>query len=108
MMYGKILNVSDLREYIAFMLNNQFDVNINANNIHLDIDKFKYSSFMPYNYTFNIGIELGSRLPIKPLYIDISPTLAIISYVKKSTKNGYEYNEVMTLTSFADARMFSM
>lgn len=107
MMYGKILDVSNLREYITFMLNNQFDVNISANNIHLDMDKFK-SSFMPYNYTFNIGIELGSRLSIKPLYIDISPTMAIISYVKRSTKGGYEYNEVMTLASFIDATMFSI
>lgn len=107
MIYGKILDIYDLRKYIASMLNTQFDVNISANNIRLDIDDFK-SGFMPYNYTFDIGIELGSRLPVKPLSINITHAMAIISYVKKSTKGGYEYNEVMTITSFIDASMFSI
>ena len=85
MIYGKISDIYDLRKYIAFVLNNQFDVNISANNIRLDIDDFK-SGFMPYNYTFDIGIELDSRLQVKPLSINITHSMAIISYVKKKYK----------------------
>ena len=107
MLYGTILDTSDIRKCISFMLNNQFDVNISADNIKLDIDEFK-SSFIPYHYDFNIGMELGSRIHINPISISISPDLAIITYVEKHTKGGYEYNEVKTLTSFIDAMMFSL
>ena len=105
--HQKILDAADIRRYIAFMLNNQFDVNIHADNIKLDIDEFK-SGFMPYHYEFNIGIELGSRIHINPISISISPDLAIITYVEKHTKGGCEYNEVKTLSSFIDAMMFSL
>lgn len=107
MLYGTILDTSDIRKCIAFMLNNKFDVNICADNIKLDMDEFK-SGFMPYHYEFNIGIELGSRIHINPISISISPDLAIITYVEKHTKGGYEYNEVKTLISFIDAMMFSL
>lgn len=107
MIGGKILNTTDLREYVTSMLNIQFEVNISADNIRLDIDESR-SDIIPYNYIFNIGIELGSRLPIKPLYVSMDPAMVIISYVEKSTKDGYEFNEAMIISSFIDARMFSL
>lgn len=49
----KILDVVDIRKHIAFILNKQFDTNINADNIWLD-PKPKQ---MKYSYSFYIGIE---------------------------------------------------
>lgn len=103
----KILDIVDLREHIAFMLNNQCDVNIQADNIWLDMNEMKPGA-MPYIYEYRIGIELGSRLPVKPLTVTMDPASVSISYVKKSTKDGYEFNEVITLVSYVDATRFSI
>lgn len=103
----KILDVMDIREHIAFILNNQFDVNISADNIRLDMEEMKPGA-MPYIYEYHIGIELGSRLPVKPLTVTMDPASVVISYVKKSTKDGYEFNEVITLVSYVDATRFSI
>lgn len=103
----KILDVVDIREHIAFILNNQFDVNISADNIRLDMEEMKPGA-MPYIYEYRIGIELGNRLPVKPLTITIDSASIVISYVKKSTKDGYEFNEVITLVSYVDATRFSI
>ena len=102
-----ILNELDLREHIAFILNNQFDVNISADNIRLDMEEIKPGA-MPYIYEYRIGIELGSRLSVKPLIVTIGPASVVISYVKKSTKDGYEFNEVTTLVSHVDTTRFSI
>lgn len=102
-----ILNELDLREHIAFMLNNRCDVNIQADNIWLDMNEMKPGA-IPYIYEYSIGIELGSRLPIKPLTVIMDPASIVILYVKKSIKYGYEFNEVMTIISYIDATMFSI
>lgn len=100
----KILDVADLREHIVFILNTQLDVNISADNIWLD----PRPKQMKYSYSFYIGIELGSRLPIKPLLVVIDPVTITISYIKKNTKDGYEFNEVMNMLSYVNATEFSM
>ena len=100
----KILDESYVRKYIAFMLNNQFDTNINADNIKLS----QRPKQMEYSYSFYIGIELGSRLPIKPLLVVIDPVTITISYIKKNTKDGYEFNEIIQMLSYVDATEFSM
>lgn len=102
-----ILNELDLREHIAFMLNNRCDVYIQADNIWLDMNEMKPGA-IPYIYEYSIGIELGSRLPIKPLTVIMDPASIVILYVKKSIKDGYEFNEVMTIISYIDATMFSI
>ena len=43
---------------------------------------------MPYIYEYRIGIELGNRLPVKPLTITIDSASIVISYVKKVQKMG--------------------
>ena len=103
----KILDIVDLREHVAFMLNERLDANIQADNIWLDMKEMKPGA-MPYIYEYSIGIELGSRLPIKPLTVIMDPASITISYVKKSTKNGYEFNECMTIISYVNATMFSI
>lgn len=100
----KILDVVDIRKHIAFILNKQFDTNINADNIWLDLRPKQ----MKYSYSFYIGIELGSRLPIKPILVSIDPVTITISYIKKNTKYGYEFNEVMNMLSYVNATEFSM
>ena len=100
----KILDVVDIRKHIAFILNKQFDTNINADNIWLD----PRPKQMKYSYSFYIGIELGSRLPIKPLLVIIDPVTITISYIKKNTKDGYEFNELESMQSYVDATEFSM
>ena len=100
----KILDVVDIRKHIAFILNKQFDTNINADNIWLD----PRPKQMKYTYSFYIGIELGSRLPIKPLLVVIDPVTITISYIKKNTKGGYEFNEIMSMQSYVNASKFSM
>lgn len=102
-----ILNEKDLRRHIAFMLNNQFDVNIQTDNIRLSMDEMKYEE-VPYIYEYNIGIELGRRLPVKPLVVIMDPNSIAILYSKKNTKDGYEFNEVCTILSFVDSTGFSM
>lgn len=103
----KILDVADLREYIAFILNEKLNTYIQADNIRLDMEEMKPGA-MPYIYEYHIGIELGSRLPVKPLTVTIDPASVVISYVKKSTKDGYEFNEVITFVSYVDATRFSI
>lgn len=103
----KILDDVDLREYVASMLNNQFNVNIQADNIRLDMEEMKPGA-MPYIYEYRIGIELGSRLPVKPLTVTMDSASVVISYVKKSTKDGYEFNEMITLVSYVNATRFSI
>lgn len=103
----KILNEKDLRRHIAFMLNNQFNINIQTDNICLSMDEMKYEE-IPYIYEYNIGIKLGSRLPVKPLVVIMDPASIAILYAKKNTKDGYEFNEVCTILSFVDTTMFSM
>lgn len=100
----KILNELDIRKHIAFILNKQFNTNINIDNIWLD----PRPKQMKYSYSFYIGIELGSRLPIKPLLVVIDPVTITISYIKKNTKGGYEFNEIMSFLSYVDATGFSM
>jgi hypothetical protein len=100
----KILDESYVRKYIAFMLNNQFDTNINADNIKLS-QRPKQSRD---TYSYYIGIELGNRLPIKPLFAIIDPISILISYIKKNTKDGYEFNELENILSYIDATEFFM
>lgn len=100
----KILNELDIRKHIAFILNKQFDTNINADNIWLD----PRPKQMKYSYSFYIGIELGSRLPIKPLLVVIDPVTITISYIKKNTKDGYEFNEIVSMRSYVNVAEFSM
>lgn len=100
----KILDVVDIRKHIAFILNKQFDTNINVDNIWLN----PRPKQMKYSYSFYIGIELGSRLPIKPLLVVIDPVTITISYIKKNTKAGYEFNELESMQSYVDATEFSM
>lgn len=100
----KILDVVDIRKHIAFILNKQFDTNINADNIKLS-QRPKQSRD---TYSYYIGIELGSRLPIKPLLVVIGPFTITISYVKKNTKDGYEFNELENILSYIDATEFSI
>ena len=83
----KILDVADLREYIAFILNEKLNTYIQADNIRLDMEEMKPGA-MPYIYEYHIGIELGSRLPVKPLTVTIDPASVVISYVKKVQKMG--------------------
>lgn len=103
----KILDVADLREHITFILNKKLNTNIQADNVRLDMEEMK-SGAMPYIYKYRIGIELGSRLPVKPLTVTMDLASVVISYVKKSTKDGYEFNEVITLVSYVDATRFSI
>ena len=100
----KILNELDIRKHIVFILNKQFNTNINIDNIWLD----PRPKQMKYSYSFYIGIELGSRLPIKPVLVVIDPVTITITYVKKNTKDGYEFNEIMSFLSYVDATEFSM
>lgn len=100
----KILNELDIRKHIAFILNKQFDTNINADNIWLD----PRPKQIKYVYSFYIGVELGSRLPIKPILVSIDPVTITISYIKKNTKCGYEFNELESMQSYVDATGFSM
>ena len=100
----KILDVVDIRKHIAFILNKQFDTNINADNIWIDLRPEQ----MEYSYSFYIGIELGSRLPIKPLLVVIDPVTITILYIKKNTKGGYEFNELESMQSYVNATEFSM
>ena len=100
----KILDVVDLRKHIAFMLNNRFDVNISADDIWLDMRPKQ----MKYSYSYYIGIKLGSRLQVKPVLVILDPVTITISYVKKNTKGGYEFNVVMNILSYIDATEFSM
>ncbi len=100
----KILDELDIRKHIAFILNKQFDTNINFDNIWLN-PRPKQSRDA---YSYYIGIELGSRLPIKPLLVVIDPVAITISYIKKNTKDGYEFNEVMQMLSYVNATEFSM
>lgn len=100
----KILNELDIRKHIVFILNKQFNTNINIDNIWLD----PRPKQMKYSYSFYIGIELGSRLPIKPLLVVIDPVTITISYIKKNTKCGYEFNELESMLSYVDATEFSM
>lgn len=104
----KILNENDLRRHIALMLNNRFDVNISADNIRLSMDEMKYEEVPYYIYEYNIGMELGSRLPVKPLVVIMDPASITILYAKKNTKDGYEFNEVCTILSFINSTEFSM
>ena len=67
----KILDVADIRKYIAFILNEKLNTNIQADNIRLDMEEMKPGA-MPYIYEYHIGIELGSRLPVKPLTITMN------------------------------------
>lgn len=103
----KILDVADLRKHMAFILNEKLNTYIQADNIRLDMEEMKPGA-MPYIYEYRIGIELGSRLPIKPLMVTVDSSSVVISYVKKSTKDGYEFNDVMTLVSYVDAIKFSI
>ena len=100
----KILDELDLRKHIAFMLNNQFNVNINVDVIWLDMRPKQ----MKHSYSYYIGIKLGSRLPVKPVLVILDPVTITISYVKKNTKGGYEFNEVINIMSYVDATEFSM
>jgi len=100
----KILDELDIRKYIVFMLNNQFDIKISDDDIWLDMRPKQ----MRYSYSYYIGIKLGSRLPVKPILVTLDPVTIIISYVKKNTKCGYEFNEVMNILSYVDATEFSM
>ena len=100
----KILNELDIRKHIVFILNKQFNTNINIDNIWLD----PRPKQMKYSYSFYIGIELGSRLPIKPVLVVIDPVTITITYVKKNTKDGYEFNELDSMQSYVDATEFSM
>ena len=103
----KILDVVDLRKHIAFILNEKLNINIQTDNIRLDMEEMKPEA-IPYIYEYRIGIELGSRLPVKPLTVTMDSASVVISYVKKSTKDGYEFNEVITLVSYVDATRFSI
>lgn len=100
----KILDVVDLREHIAFILNKQFDTNINADNIWLD----PRPKQIKYVCSYYIGVELGSRLPIKPILVSVDPITVTITYMKKNTKYGYEFNELESMLSYVDATEFSM
>lgn len=100
----KILDESYVRKYIAFMLNNQFDVNISADNIKLS-QRPKQSRD---THSYYIGIELGNRLPIKPLFAIIDQISILISYIKKNTKDGYEFNELNNILSYIDVTEFFM
>lgn len=100
----KILNELDVRKHISFILNKQFDINISADNIWLD----PRPKQIKYVYSFYIGIKLGSRLPIKPVLVSIDPVTITITYMKKNTKGGYEFNEIMSMQSYVNATEFSM
>ena len=100
----EINDVVDLREHMAFMLNNKCNVNIQTDNIWLD----PRPKQIKYVYSFYIGIELGSRLSIKPILVSIDPVTITITYMKKNTKCGYEFNEIMSMRSYVNASKFSM
>ena len=100
----KILNELDVLKHISFILNKQFEVNISADDIWLD----PRPKQMGYTYSFYVGIKLGSRLPIKPILVNVDPVTITITYVKKITKSGYEFNEIMSMRSYVNAAKFSM
>ena len=50
----KILDIVDIREHIAFILNKQFDTNIKADNIWLD----PRPKQMKYSYSFYIRVKM--------------------------------------------------
>lgn len=86
------------------MFNNQCNANIQADNIWLD----PRPKQIKYVYSFYIGVELGSRLLIKPILVSIDPVTITIIYMKKNTEGGYEFNEIMSMQSYVNASKFSM
>lgn len=98
----KILDELYVRKYVASMLNKQFDASISVDNIRLNSRPKR-----PYDtYSYYIGIELGNRLPIKPLFVIIDPVTITLSYVEKNTKGGYEFNELESILSYIDIEEF--
>lgn len=100
----KILDELDLRKHIVFMLNNQLNVNISVDNIWLNMRPKQ----IMHGCSYYIGIKLGSRLPIKPVIVILDPVTITITYIKKNTRGGYEFNEVINMMSYVDATEFSM